>query len=161
MISKSNEEYLKNIYVLFKKQGIVRVTDIAKKMGHTKASVNKAINILKEKEMLNYEPYGKIEITKKGEALARKTLEAYDIVYLFLKDVLNVKDDIAEFEAEKMKSALSDDTINNLAKYVHQELDLGELNCCYDIAKEKCRSCGKNVKRKAKVTKLKKGIKEL
>ena len=33
MISKSNEEYLKNIYVLFKKQGIVRVTDIAKKWG--------------------------------------------------------------------------------------------------------------------------------
>lgn len=143
MISKSNEEYLKNIYVLYKKKGIVRVTDIANKVGHTKASVNKAINILKEEEMLNYEPYGKIEITKKGEALARKTLEAYDIVYLFLKDVLNVSDEVAELEAEKMKAALSDETINNLAKYVHQELDLGELNCCYDIAKEKCRNCRK------------------
>ena len=51
--------------------------------------------------------------------MAKKILEAYDIVYLFLKDVLNLDEDIAASEAEKIKLAISDGTINNLAKYVH------------------------------------------
>ena len=87
MISKSLEEYLKTMYVLWKQTGRVRVTDIASKMNCTKASVNKAVKNLKENGLLNYETYGTIELTEEGENLAKKILEAYDIVFLFLKDV--------------------------------------------------------------------------
>ena len=89
MISKSSEEYLKTMYVLKKQNGNIRVTDIAKKMNCTKPSVNKAIYNLKDNGLLNYESYGTIELTEEGENLAKKILEAYDIVYLFLKEVLN------------------------------------------------------------------------
>ena len=47
MISKSQEEYLKTMYVLQKQNGNIRVTDIANKMNCTKPSVNKALNNLK------------------------------------------------------------------------------------------------------------------
>ncbi|MBR1884284.1 MAG: metal-dependent transcriptional regulator [Clostridia bacterium] len=160
MISKSSEEYLKNMYVIYNQKGNIRVTDVANKMGHTKASVNKAIHLLKDEGMIKYEPYGKVEITSKGKELARKTLEAYDIVYLFLKDVLNVEEEIATLEAEKMKAALSDSTINSIAKYAHKMLGLEDLNCCYDISSNKCRTCTKTKLRKEKVVNLKKGIKE-
>ena len=43
--------------------------------------------------MVNYQSYGTIELTEKGEELAKKILEAYDIVYLFLKDVLNLENE--------------------------------------------------------------------
>lgn len=141
MISKSLEEYLKTMYVLKKQNGNIRVTDIANKMNCTKASVNKAIYNLKDNGLVNYESYGTIELTIEGENLAKKILEAYDIVYLFLKDVLNLKSEDAECEAEKIKSIISDDTINKLAKYVHSELGLNSLDCDYDINKEKCRCC--------------------
>lgn len=141
MISKAQEEYLKTMYVLKKQNGNIRVTDIANKMNCTKASVNKTINNLKEEELVNYELYGKIELTPKGEELAKKILEAYDIVYLFLKDVLNIENEEAKNEAEKIKSVIDDNTINKLAKYVHKVLDLNNLDCGYDINKEKCRSC--------------------
>ena len=141
MISKSLEEYLKTIYVLYKHDGNVRVTDIAGKMNCTKASVNKAINNLKENGLVNYETYGKIELTDEGENLARKILEAYDIVYVFLKDVLGLNEQDAEVEAENMKLAMSDGALNKLAKYVHKELGLYSLDCDYDINNEKCRSC--------------------
>ena len=143
MISKSKEEYLKIMYVLNKQNGYVRVTDVAKKIGYSKASVNKALYSLKENNLVCYESYGKIELTKEGENLARKILEAYDIVYVFLKDVLNMEKEKAKVEAEKMKLALSDDTLNNLARYVHKVLGLDTLDCCYDINKEKCRVCSK------------------
>lgn len=146
MISKSSEEYIKTMYILKKQNDKIRVTDIAEKMNCTKPSVNKALNNLKEKKLINYETYGTIELTLEGENLAKKILEAYDIVYLFLKDVLNLEEQEAKEEAEKIKSAITDDTINKLAKYVHKELGLRDLNCNYDINKEKCRCCIKRTK---------------
>ena len=141
MISKALEEYLKTMYVLKKQNGNIRVTDIAKKMECTKPSVNKAINNLKEEKLVNYETYGIIELTEEGENLAKKILEAYDIVYVFLKEVLNLDEEQATAEAEKIKSVIADNTVNNLAKYIHEVLGLSSLNCNYDINKEKCRSC--------------------
>lgn len=148
MISKSLEEYLKTMYVLNKQNGNIRVTDIANKMNCTKAGVNKAINNLKENGLVNYESYGKIELTNEGENLAKKILEAYDIVYIFLKEVLNLEEQKAGQEAEKIKMAITDETINKLAKYVHKELGLNNLDCDYDINKEKCRSCARRASSK-------------
>ena len=148
MISKALEQYLKTMYILQKQNGNIRVTDVANKMECTKPSVNKALNNLKEEKLVNYETYGTIELTEDGENLAKKILEAYDIVYIFLKDVLNLDDETAKSEAEKIKSSLSDETINKLARYVHEVLGLSNLNCNYDINQEKCRSC---IKRKGKV----------
>ena len=141
MISKASEEYLKTMYILKKQNGNIRVTDIAKKMNCTKPSVNKAIYNLKDNGFLNYESYGTIELTEAGEDLAKKIIEAYDIVYIFLKEVLNLEKEEAEKEAEKIKMAITDETANKLAKYVHKVLDLNNLDCNYDINKEKCRCC--------------------
>ncbi len=141
MISKSLEEYLKTMYVLKKQNGNIRVTDVATVMNCTKPSVNKALYNLKDNCLVNYEAYGNIELTADGEDLAKKILEAYDIVYVFLKDVLNMEKKEAEIEAEKIKSTINDNTINSLAKYVHKVLDMSNLDCDYDVNKEKCRSC--------------------
>ena len=91
MISKALEEYLKTMYILQKQNGKIRVTDVANKMNCTKPSVSKAICNLKDNGMLEYESYGEIKLTKQGENLAKKILEAYDIVFLFLKEVLNLE----------------------------------------------------------------------
>ncbi len=141
MISKALEEYLKTMYILEKQKGNIRVTDIAKKMNCTKPSVNKAICNLKDNGLVSYEAYGKIKLTENGENLAKKILEAYDIVYLFLKDVLGLDSEDAEKEAEKIKSSITDETVNKLAKYVHKVLGLSNLDCNYDVNKEKCRRC--------------------
>ena len=144
MISNALEEYLKNMYILQKQNNEIRVTDIANKMNCSKPSVNKALNNLKEEKLINYETYGKIELTENGENLAKKILAAYDIGYVFFKDVLGLDEEKSCSEAEKLKSALEDQTINNLAKYVHKVLDFNSLECGYDINKEKCRSCARN-----------------
>lgn len=144
MISKALEEYLKTMYVLKKQNGDIRVTDIANKMKCSKPSVNKAINNLKENKLINYESYGTIELTDEGENLSKKILEAYDILYVFLKEVLGLNREDAQSEAEKIKSVIDDNTLNKLAKYIHDVLDLNNLNCGYDINNEKCRSCARN-----------------
>ena len=141
MISKSLEEYLKTIYIIQKQKDQPKVTSIAEKMNCTKASVNKALKQLTAKELIDYEPYGKIELTEEGTRLAKKILEANDIVYLFLKEILGEEKGIAEEQAKEIKMVMKDTTLNKLAKYVHKELGLHSLECGYDINKEKCIDC--------------------
>ena len=144
MISKALEEYIKTMYVLRIKKGEIRVTDVADLMNCSKPSVNKALNNLKSEKLVNYETYGKIELTKQGEDLAKKILEAYDILYLFLKDVIELDEEKAHIEAEKIKLTIEDNTLNKLAKYIHKVLNLNDLDCDYDINKERCRTCARN-----------------
>lgn len=141
MISKALEEYVKTMYVLKKQVGEIRVTDIAEKMNCSKASVTKSLNSLKEKGLVNYEAYGKITLTKEADDIAQKALEAYDIVYLLFNKLLNMPDDKAKDEAEKVKKVLSDEALNSLAKYLHTTLGLVNLDCRYDINQKKCRDC--------------------
>ena len=141
MVSKSLEEYLKTIYIIQKQRKMPRVTDIATKMQCSKPSVNKSLKILKEENLVNYEPYGRIELTQEGKRLAKKILEANDIVYLFLTEVLEEEKELAENQAKDIKMAMNDITLNKLAKYFHKELGLYSLECGYDINNERCIDC--------------------
>ena len=136
MISSSLEEYLKTIYVLKKQGQDIKVTTIANRMNCTKPSVNKAIKNLKANEMLEYEAYGEIRLTNKGEALAKKVLEAYDIVYVFLTEILEIPKEEAKEEAIRLKAVMNDNTLNMLTKYVYKILGVYNLNCNYDINEE-------------------------
>ena len=145
MISSSLEEYLKTIYVLKKQGQDIKVTTIANRMNCTKPSVNKAIKNLKANEMLEYEAYGEIRLTNKGEALAKKVLEAYDIVYVFLTEILEIPKEEAKEEAIRLKAVMNDNTLNMLTKYVYKILGVYNLNCNYDINGEKCRCCNRKI----------------
>ena len=135
------------MYVLQIQNKEIRVTDIANQMNLSKPSVNKAINNLKENGLVYYEAYGKIELTDQGTDLAKKILEAYDISYVFFKDVIGLDEEASIRAAEKLKLTMEDNTINNLAKYVHRVLNLSDLNCDYDISKERCRMCQRRTKK--------------
>ena len=145
MISSSLEEYLKTIYVIKKQGQDIKVTTIANRMNCTKPSVNKAIKNLKANEMLEYEAYGEIRLTNKGEALAKKVLEAYDIVYVFLTEILEIPKEEAKEEAIRLKAVMNDNTLNMLTKYVYKILGVYNLNCNYDINEEKCRCCNRKI----------------
>ena len=79
-ITNSQEEYLKTIYILEKNKQKVRVTDIADKLKITKPSVNKAINLLKDNGVINYQAYGEITLTKEGEKYAIEIIKKQDIL---------------------------------------------------------------------------------
>ena len=148
MLTKIQEEYLKTIYILQNEEKRARVTDIARILNKTKPTVNYAITNLKEEGLVNYETYGSITLTEAGIKHARKILEAYDIVYLFLNSILEIKPNEAKQEAEKIKATISDETLNKLAKYTHKTLGLYSLECGYDINNEKCMSCVRRTRNK-------------
>lgn len=157
-LSNSLEEYLKTIYILKTTDGQVRVTDIAKKLGISKPSVNKALNNLKDIELIEYEAYGDIMLTKEGINIAKDIIKRYSTLKLFLTEVLEVDKNIAQEEAKAMKHAISEDTEKRLERYINKILDLGDLDCGYDASNPKCLNCVKitaknRIKKEEKINK--------
>ena len=148
MLTKIQEEYLKTIYILQNEEKKARVTDIAKRLNKTKPTVNYAITNLNDMGLVNYKAYGNIVLTDLGNKYAKKILEAYDIVYLFLNGILEIEASKAEIEATKIKATLDDDTINKLAIYTHKTLGLYSLECGYNINNERCINCLRRKERK-------------
>lgn len=142
-LSNSLEEYLKTIYILKNTEKQVRVTDIANRLGISKPSVNKALNNLKDIELIEYEAYGDIILTKEGISTAKEIVKRYSMLKLFLTEVLEVDKDVAEVEAKSMKYAISEDTVKKLEGYINKVLDLGDLDCGYDATNPKCLNCAR------------------
>jgi len=141
-LTKSSQEYLKTIYIIENTSSQVRVTDIAKKLGVAKPSVNRALNVLKDEKLVIYEPYGDIKLTSKGKEVSKSILKRYDVLKVFLTEVLDVDEDIADAEATDMKNSVSEETAISLEKYINKILN---LDCCgYDDTSEKCKCCVKN-----------------
>ncbi len=141
-LTNSQEEYLKTMYLLKTTNNEIKVTEIANRLSKSKASVNNMINLLKEDGLVLYEKYGPIELTDLGENEAIKIIEANDIVKLFLTEVIHAKNENAENEAKEIKTILSDDTLNKIARYTHKTLGLHE--CGYDINNKNCIKCSRH-----------------
>lgn len=121
-ISPSQEDYLERILFIRKKNGTVRVTDLAVEMNISKPSVNKAINNLKAQGLVDHERYGLLSLTSKGEQLAKDVERRHLILKKFLYEVLNVEEEKAEKEACLIEHGISLDTVEKLATYLDNNL---------------------------------------
>ncbi len=117
-LSASLQDYLESILDLRESGGKVRVTDLAQKLGLTKASVSQALTQLADKGLIKQEPYGPIELTKAGEFQAKKVRANHDLLFSFLVDVLGVEVQTANADACAIEHAVSDETMDKLAIFL-------------------------------------------
>lgn len=120
-LTASQEDYLKQIYLLGREQEEVRVTDVAKYLGLSKPSVNRAINTLKEGEFIAHEHYGTVKLTPKGEKAANNIYESYKVIRKFLIEILEVDAETAHLEADLMEHNISKSTKKRWKKYLKKE----------------------------------------
>lgn len=109
-LQESTENYLKTILLLQRKQGYVRATDIAESMQYTKASISRAVKLLKEKGYLYQDAHKMIFLTTKGEEKAVQIYERHQFFVVFLTEVLQLDPQIVEQDACRMEHVVSDST---------------------------------------------------
>ena len=154
-MTASLEEYLKTIYILIIEKGSARVTDIADTLGYKKPSVNRALKILKEEKLIDYEAYKDIRLTTKGENLAKDIVRKHNALKAFLIEVLNVDKDKAEEEAKLMKHAISESTLNSLEEYIQTIVDVEKFVCNYNPKNSRCKKCiNESFKKRIKLKKI-------
>lgn len=116
-LGESLEDYLETLLILNEQFGKIRCVDVAKKMKVSKPSVNKAMNVLKEKGFVLQESYGDIHFTPEGKALAEKVYQRHTTITDFLVDVLGVDPKTADTEACHIEHVISDDTFQKISDY--------------------------------------------
>ena len=118
-ISASLEDYLEMIFILHRKGGEVRVTDIASSLKVSKPSVNRAVGALKEAGLLEHEFYGTIALTPEGETRAAQVLRRHRMIRHFLHHTLGVPEEIAEEEdACRMEHVISQESFDKIRAHV-------------------------------------------
>lgn len=123
-ISKSHEDYLEAMVELgATTENPIRSVDVAAKLGVSKASVNKAMSVLKEKGLADQPYYGDITLTAEGYEYGRAVLERHEMLYLFLTKALGIPEERADEEACLMEHAISDESFAKWFDFV-RKLDL-------------------------------------
>ena len=116
VLSMSLEDYIEQIYVLDTEGKKVRVTDMAKELGLSKPSVNRAINNLVDMGYVEHDTYGGIGLTKKGKDLAKHIHSKHMALETYLIEVVGVPIDRAVKEAKDASHYLSGDTIKKISE---------------------------------------------
>lgn len=122
-LSNSLQDYLEGILNLAERQEKVRITDLAKHLGITKPSATAATKVLTRMGLLRHEPYGPLELTGKGLAVAREVRRRHDFLKEFLIGVLGVPPETAETEACLMEHSISPDTLKRLIDFLEKRMD--------------------------------------
>lgn len=118
-ISKSHEDYLEAIVMLGGTSTVsVRSVDIANKLEVSKASVNKAISMLKEKGLADQPYYGDITLTEEGYEYGKAVLERHHLLFAFLTQELGISEEVANEEACLMEHAISDSSFVKWIEYI-------------------------------------------
>ena len=117
-LTPAMENYLKAIYNLDREKRVVRVRDIAGRLGVRMPTVTSMLKTLSKRKLVDYEKYEYVELTDDGKAIGGKIHRRHCVLRSFLTDVLNVDDEIADDEACKMEHAISTPTLDRFVAFM-------------------------------------------
>lgn len=117
------ENYLEAIYELSREGTGARVSDIAGRLGVTKASTNRAMATLSDKGLVITEKYKEVFLTEAGRKLAEHTSKKHHIIQRFFTEILNIDPSIADKDACSIEHVISSNSIDAMEKFLQASKD--------------------------------------
>jgi DtxR family Mn-dependent transcriptional regulator len=120
------ENYLKAIYqICLSAPGKPAATgEVAGALHVSPGTVTSMLKTLSESGLARYTPYGGVQLTQAGDALALRVLRRHRLIELFLVKTLNLTWDEVHEEAEHMEHAVSDLLIDRIDTFLgHPKVD--------------------------------------
>lgn len=112
LLTASMEDYLEMIYRDCLQHGYTRVNAIAKQLNVKASSVSKTVQKLAKLGLVNYEKYGIIQLTQKGENIGNFLLTRHKTIEAFLNKI-GVKK-MALRDTEMIEHHISLETYENI-----------------------------------------------
>lgn len=117
---ESGENYLETILLLQQRNGSVRSVDVATELGYTKASISRAVGILREQGYITIENGGELSFTEFGRQTAEAIYERHRYLTSFLELALGLPNEIAARDACRIEHVISQETSDAVKKYVKE-----------------------------------------
>lgn len=135
MVSRNREDYLMCIYRLTQEGGAAKTNDIAHNMKVSPASVTEMMQRLSEENLVEYEKYRGVKLTRAGNRHARQMKRKHRLMEKFLVNILDTDVDTAHEEACKLEHVFSDAAAQKLCRIIGEPDD---CNGCEDKYREGC-----------------------
>ena len=116
--SESVQMYLVTIYRLREQEDPVPMPLLVDEMGLTPASINEMCRKLDKDQLLKYVPYSGVNLTERGEELARKILRKHRLWEVFLVGSLGFDFEKAHKIACQMEHSTPDDLADRLEEFL-------------------------------------------
>jgi DtxR family transcriptional regulator, Mn-dependent transcriptional regulator len=107
-LTSAHEDYLKAIYVLEMNGEKVNNSALANHMGFAPASATNMVKKLAQLNLVEYEPYQGVRLTRLGRQVALEVLRHHRLLELFLHETLAMSWDRVHEEAEKLEHVISE-----------------------------------------------------
>ncbi len=107
--------------ILQKKNDFVRSVDVANELEFTKASVSRAMGILREAGLLVMEPNGNLVLTEPGRKKAEAVYERHNVIAQFFEMALCVSHETAVKDSCRMEHIISEETFDQMKKYIQRK----------------------------------------
>ncbi len=117
-LTASQENYLKAIYQIVEKNKAARVKDVSNILSIGASSVSEALRNLADKGYINYQPYGIVTLTDKGEEIAIELNKRHEIICNFLENVLLVDKEITAENANKIEYGVSEEVLEKFVRFL-------------------------------------------
>lgn len=131
-LTTSKQHYIKAVYELSGNGEGVRISDIAAKVGVTKASASIGIQALQKKGLIKRNAERLVFLTAAGEREAVTVYDKYTIIKDFLVNVLGVEHETAAADACAIEHVISLDTLCALCRFTgKKEGDRQEPGGCH------------------------------
>lgn len=111
-LTPTMEDYLEMITRLLNNQAVVRVSELSHMLNVKPSSATKIVQSLKEQDYIDYEKYGYISLTPKGQNEGNYLLYRHNVLHNFLC-CLNHTDNELE-QVEKIEHFLNRPTIEHI-----------------------------------------------
>ena len=121
MISLTEENYLKAIYKISEKQDSnkpVSTNAVSKEIKTSAASVTDMLKRLSEKDLINYEKYKGVSLTKKGTKVATNLIRKHRLWEVFLVQQLKFSWDEVHEVAEQLEHIKSETLVRRLDDFL-------------------------------------------
>ena len=117
-LTPAMENYLEAIFNLGKEKRVVRVKDIAKRLGVKMPTVTNMLKTLGERGLIDYERYEYLELTEKGADVGEEIDRRHRVLRSFLTDILGIDLEKADEEACKMEHAVGASTMDRFVLFM-------------------------------------------
>ncbi len=107
-LSESQEDYLKQIFLIGDGRGRVTTQAIAGRLGVRPASVTEMVGRLAQLDLVEYAPYRGVRLTETGRRVALEMLRHHRLLETFLVEVLGYRWDQVHEEAERLEHVISE-----------------------------------------------------
>lgn len=117
-ITPTREDYIRGISLLSDKQNTVRMVDICRNLKLARSTVSERIKDLEHAKLIKSDHDHGIQLTKKGNEIAKNLTYKHRLIEVFLHDTLGISPKNVHAEAHRLEHAFSDEVIAKLDKFL-------------------------------------------